>query len=134
MKPIPVHTAKIAQDFGYDQVIVVARRVGGPPEDQGEHVTTYGVDKDNCQAAARIGDFLKFKVMGWHRENTVDHHKDELDHALDVYRTTDARSVGLSFEDCLEFVRAVDLEADKRRLKDWLEHPRFTKEGPSDDS
>ena len=66
MKPIPVSAAKqIANEYGYDQVIVVARAVG---EGGGEHVTTYGRDKQHCSVAARCGDFLKFKVMGWHEE------------------------------------------------------------------
>jgi hypothetical protein len=30
-----------------------------------EHCTTYGVDKKHCDVAARCGDFLKYKVMGW---------------------------------------------------------------------
>ena len=63
MIEIPVSTAAyIAKDHGYDQVIIVARKIG---EDGGEHVTTYGVDKENCDVAARIGDFLKYKIMGW---------------------------------------------------------------------
>lgn len=61
MKPIPIARAKlIALDYGHDQVIIIARAV-----DQGEHVTTYGKNKANCDVAARIGDFLKYKVMGW---------------------------------------------------------------------
>ena len=61
MKPIPISAARaIAEKYGYDQVIVIARAV-----EQGEHVTTYGKDKANCDVAARCGDFLKFKVMGW---------------------------------------------------------------------
>ena len=70
MKPIPISAAeRIAKDYGYDQVIIVARRVGDDPEPHGEHVTTYGVTKAHCDVAARIGDFLKFKVMGWVRED-----------------------------------------------------------------
>ena len=65
MRPIPISDAKqIAQEHGYDQVIIVARSVG-----EGEHVTTYGRDKANCDVAARIGDFLKHKIMGWAKEN-----------------------------------------------------------------
>ena len=65
MKPIPIAAAeKIAKSYDYDQVIIIARSVGDGPE-HGEHVTTYGRDKDNCNAAAIIGDFLKYKVMGW---------------------------------------------------------------------
>jgi hypothetical protein len=67
MKPIPISTAKqIAKAYGYDQVVIIARDIG---EDGGEHVTTYGTDKANCEVAARIGDFIKHKIMGWPRVN-----------------------------------------------------------------
>ena len=63
MKRIPISAARrIADDYDYDQVIVIARKVG---KDGGEHVTTYGRDEENCHAAAHIGDYLKYKVMGW---------------------------------------------------------------------
>ncbi len=63
MKRIPISAARrIADEYGYDQVVVVARKVG---EHGGEHVTTYGVDKANCDVAARIGNFFKHKLMGW---------------------------------------------------------------------
>lgn len=66
MKEIPISAArKIAEDYGYDQVVIIARRVGEEPDPCGEHVTTYGVDKDNCNVAARIGNFLKYQIMGW---------------------------------------------------------------------
>lgn len=69
MKPIPVSAAKdIAKKFGYDQIVVIGRKVGEAHEEHGEHVTTYGVDKANCDAAAKIGNFLKYKVMGWTEE------------------------------------------------------------------
>lgn len=61
MDSIPISAAKaIAETYDYDQVVIIGRKVG-----QGEHVTTYGVDKANCDVAARIGDFLKYKVMCW---------------------------------------------------------------------
>jgi hypothetical protein len=61
VKRIPISAAKvIADQYDYDQVIIIARKVG-----QGEHCTTYGVDKANCAAAAKIGDFIKFKIMEW---------------------------------------------------------------------
>jgi hypothetical protein len=61
MKPIPISAAKlVAEKYGYDQVVIVARKVG-----DGEHCTTYGVDKANCDVAARIGNFFKHKLMGW---------------------------------------------------------------------
>lgn len=60
---IPISAAKkVALDFGYDQVIIIGRKCG---EGGREHCTTYGVDKQHCQVAARAGDFLKYKVMGW---------------------------------------------------------------------
>lgn len=63
VKRIPIKAAQaIAETYGYDQVIIIARKVG---EGGGEHCTTYGVTKEHCAAAARIGDFLKFRVMGW---------------------------------------------------------------------
>ncbi len=70
MHPIPIEAAKkIAEDFGYDQIIVIGRRVGEAPDPCGEHVTTYGIDKANCEAAALTGNFLKYKVMGWPKED-----------------------------------------------------------------
>ncbi len=65
MKPIPISAARlVAEKYGYDQVVIVARKVGDHPAG-GEHVTTYGVDKPNCDVAARIGNFFKHKLMGW---------------------------------------------------------------------
>lgn len=69
MKPIPISAARqIAEKYGYDQVIVYARKVGETPSPHGEHMTTYGVDKAHCGAAAKIGDFLKYKIMGWFQD------------------------------------------------------------------
>ena len=65
MKPIPIRAAKaIAKKYDYDQVIILGRKVGAVGE-SGEHMTTYGINKANCAAAERIGNFLKFQVMGW---------------------------------------------------------------------
>lgn len=62
-KPIPISAAEqIAKKYNYDQIIVIGRRVGIPGT---EHVTTYGVNKAHCKVAAKIGDFLKYKVMMW---------------------------------------------------------------------
>lgn len=58
---IPISAGKlIADTYGYDQVVIVARKVG-----EREHVTTYGVDKAHCDVAARMGHFFKHKLMGW---------------------------------------------------------------------
>jgi len=66
MKPIPIVAAKrIADAYGYDQIIIVGRRIGEGNEPHGEHVTTYGVNAPNCAVAAKIGDFFKYKLMGW---------------------------------------------------------------------
>lgn len=66
-KPIPISAAKrIADEYGYDQVIVIARKAG---EGGVEHCTTYGRTKAHCAVAARCGDFLKFRVMGWAQED-----------------------------------------------------------------
>lgn len=68
IKPIPINAAeKIAKEYGYHQVIIIGRRVGENPMPNGEHVTTYGVNKKHCAAAAQIGNFLKYKVMKWQR-------------------------------------------------------------------
>lgn len=73
MKPIPVAKAKkIAKEFGYDQVIIYARKVGADPDPHGEHMTTYGINKQHCGIAAQIGDMLKYKILGWTKENTLD--------------------------------------------------------------
>lgn len=66
MKRIPISAAKfIADSCGYDQIIVIGRKVGDVADGAGEHVTTYGVDKEHCRIAAHIGEHLKKNVMGW---------------------------------------------------------------------
>jgi len=66
---IPIAAAqRIAEQYGYDQVVIIARAVG---DDDGEHVTTYGVDKANCNVAAQIGDFIKHKIMMWPEPATI---------------------------------------------------------------
>lgn len=65
MKRIPITAArKIAEEYGYDQVVIIARKVGDDPEPHGEHLTTYGVNKVHCDVAARMGDALK-RFMRW---------------------------------------------------------------------
>ena len=64
MKRIPISAGKrIAELYNYDQVVIIARKVG-----EGEHVTTYGIDKNNCAVAARIGDYIKYEIMKWERK------------------------------------------------------------------
>ena len=65
MADIPIKAAKeIAEKYDYDQVIIIARKTGS---DGNEHVTTYGRDKTHCGVAAKIGDFIKHKVMMWEK-------------------------------------------------------------------
>lgn len=62
-RPIPISAGKlIADTYGYDQVVIVARKVG---VNGLEHVTTYGVNKAHCDVAARMGDFFKHELMKW---------------------------------------------------------------------
>lgn len=77
MKPIPISVAKdISKKYGYDQVIIYTRKVGEDPDPHGEHMTTYGINETHCSVAARIGDYLKYKILGWTKENSVDCTKD----------------------------------------------------------
>lgn len=66
MREIPISAAKrIAKEYRYDQVIIYARVCHDSPEPHCEHMTTYGRNAEHCGAAARIGNFLKYKIMGW---------------------------------------------------------------------
>lgn len=67
MKDIPIKAAeRIAKDYGYDQVVIIARKVGG---NGGEHVTTYGKNEQHCAIAAYVGDYIKHNIMGWPKYN-----------------------------------------------------------------
>ena len=66
MRDIPIAAAKrIAKDYGYDQVIIYARKVDADNDIGGEHMTTYGINKVHCGVAARIGSYLQREIMGW---------------------------------------------------------------------
>lgn len=72
MKQIPISAAeRVAKDHGYDQVIIIGRVIDKHDQYGWESVTTYGVDRANCDAAALIGDFLKYDVMKWRRDGQV---------------------------------------------------------------
>lgn len=72
MKPIPIKAAKsIANTYGYDQIIIIGRRVGQAPDPCGEHMTTYGVTPTHCSVIATAGHYLKEKVMNWFADNPV---------------------------------------------------------------
>jgi hypothetical protein len=73
MLPIPISAAKlISTAYGYDQVIIIARRVGEAPDDHGEHVTTYGSDRANCDVAAKIGKHITSKIMMWPEDSKLE--------------------------------------------------------------
>jgi hypothetical protein len=70
LKRIPIAAAKrIAEEYGYDQVVIFARKVESAPGfgDGGEHVTTFGKTVADCDVAARMGNHLK-RVVGWPEE------------------------------------------------------------------
>ncbi|WP_206110876.1 hypothetical protein [Paenirhizobium daejeonense] len=65
MVRIPISAARdVADRYGYDQVVIYARRCHDSPEPHGEHLTTYGRTREHCGVAARMGDVMK-KFMGW---------------------------------------------------------------------
>ena len=67
---IPISAAKkIAAYYDYDQVVIIARKVGSYEDGAHEQVTTYGKDKEHCKVAARMGDFIKYKIMMWENCN-----------------------------------------------------------------
>jgi hypothetical protein len=58
---IPIEAAKnISKKYNFDQIVIIGRRVGSH-----EAVTTYCKNKEHCDVAARIGNYLKFKIMNW---------------------------------------------------------------------
>lgn len=65
MVKIPISAARdVADRYGYDQVVIYARRCQDSPEPHGEHLTTYGRTREHCDVAARMAEVLK-KFMGW---------------------------------------------------------------------
>lgn len=65
MAKIPISAARVIADkYGYDQVVIYARRCHDSPEPHGEHMTTYGRTVEHCGVAARMGATLQ-KFMGW---------------------------------------------------------------------
>lgn len=65
MFEIPIAAARrIAEDYGYDQVVIYARRCYDSPKPHGAHMTTYGRTKAHCDVAASMGATLQ-RFMGW---------------------------------------------------------------------
>jgi hypothetical protein len=116
MKPVPIAAAKdIAHRFGYDQVVVFARRVGEPPEPHGEHLTTYGINKEHCDVAALMAEKLA-TFMGWKAESTKDHASDHqlLEVDGDLIVAVDPAVPG---NDATAFFTIVRSELDSELLK-----------------
>ncbi len=66
MNAIPTTAGKeIAEKYGYDQVVIIARKTGPEPAANSEYVTTYGVNKLHCDVACAMGNWIKFEVMQW---------------------------------------------------------------------
>lgn len=64
-KQIPISAAKkIADEYGYDQIIVYGRNTGTDGTEYLECMATYGKTKATCTAAAKMGNALK-RFMGW---------------------------------------------------------------------
>ena len=70
---IPIKTAReIGQKHNYDQVVIIARRVG---ENGRNWLTTWGRNKEHCDVAAKIRDVLErlesgdYKLVPTHSED-----------------------------------------------------------------
>jgi hypothetical protein len=65
LKRIPIAAAqRIAEAYGYDQVIIYARKVGDGPAPRGAWMTTYSVTPIHCDVSAPMGKTLQ-RFMGW---------------------------------------------------------------------
>lgn len=63
VKAIPPAAARrIARAYGYDQVIVLGRRLDEPGE-AGEHVTAWGPDEAATRDAARLGELARRTIL-----------------------------------------------------------------------
>lgn len=64
-KRIPIAAARrFGDEFGYDQVIVIARdHVSGR-----QHVTTWGATRQLCASAGEVATAIKEDVLGWPQE------------------------------------------------------------------
>lgn len=68
MKKIPISAAAaIAKKYGYDQVIIYARKTTDKIEIGGEHMTSYGVNPVHCDIAGKMAAVLQ-NFMGWNKK------------------------------------------------------------------
>ena len=62
MRRIPIAAAKrLAEEYGYEQVIIIARDDGIP----GGWMTTYGKTKKHCEKASIVGNLMVERILGW---------------------------------------------------------------------
>ena len=110
---LPISEARdIAERHGWDQVVVIARKVG----DNGyEHVITYGAGSAHCEAAARAGMAVKHHLMRWPLSLF-----DSTLRVLGVCRDAEnSRAISVSFS------RNVS-DADLRMVHDLLKPPTYS--------
>ena len=60
LEEIPISAAKeVAEKYGYDQVVILARRCHDTPDPHGSWATTYGKNVDHSRSAARWGQAFR---------------------------------------------------------------------------
>lgn len=75
IEPIAPDVLRVfAETYDYDQVIVIARKIGATTSE--EVVMTYGRNDTHKAVAASIGNFFKFRVVKWAEEARVFFGKD----------------------------------------------------------
>jgi len=63
-KQIPISAAKqLSEKYEYPEIVIFAY----DPDTRMQHVTTYGKTKEQCEDAAKAGNYLKL-VLGWPEE------------------------------------------------------------------
>lgn len=73
MLPIPISVGKmIATNYGYDQVVIMARRCHKTPQPHGEHITTYGRNPQHCEVASMMGKRLQAVAQWISPQETAD--------------------------------------------------------------
>ena len=80
--PITIQEVKdLIQSHGHDQAVLITRKVGGA-NDGKEQVITTGLTEEDARSAGVTGEFLKYKIMGWKRDNETVHEDDRRDELL----------------------------------------------------
>lgn len=83
-KKIPISAAKkISEEFEFPEVVIFAY----DPDSGKQHVTTFGQTKEQCEDAAKAGNFLK-KALNWPDE--LCHAEPNLEKKIEEIEETDA--------------------------------------------